>query len=1325
MLKARFPSTVVARVHTVEAVRPALADGADAFRFDLDGLLRTKEILPHLQSYLLQSEAEPKRVALELLSAQLKRGVQRFLTESGQSDVSVVLGSNAPHSYFPPYPEAAAEVIRQVGLPLKVGEDRISSLGGGNSKLGLRGPRWAIKDPRLFTAMAKAIFEAKAEQGGAGRLGLTFPAVSLPGEMSMVRQQMELARAAVEADFGTPLPVRYEAGIETASGALSAGEISKHADALEYGLFEMTEGAFGVSREDAGHYFNEMTARGLYPADPFSQLDGQFTGSLVRVGQYLAGPKANQHPGSLLGELAPTAEGVLLGAQAGIRTVTVGGHEVLGARLSSARTLAAIADGTTLHTPPTATRDATEKNFHVLRSPARTPAAWPKPRASIPEGTAPLEFLNDTIARYERGELTSAQTLMEIPPKLIDLLARPSIDPSDKTAPLAKAVGASPGAGTGRIALSQAKAEEYQRSGEPYVLVLNEVHDEVDAVRKAQGLISIRGGSTSHAAMVAKGSDVPCVMNDKVRIDTEGLKVTIGAKTLSEGDWLTLDGTKGTTFAGQLKLIRPGSTPAFSKLMALTDEHRRLGVLANADSPDEAKRAFSRGAEGVGLVRTEHMFYEGDRIRPFQVMLLSSEGENPGVLANLEAKQRADFAGLYEAADGKKVTVRLLDPPKYEFLPRRKEGGTAESVVHEVKDLAQAMNLSVEQVMARIDASQELDSLIGVRGTRLANQRPDIEKMQVRALANAWLDVNQNRPEAEALSVIVPMVSTGDEMKAARARIEATIDEVSKARGAAIRFKIGSMIETPRAALESGEIARSSDSSSYGTNDMTQLALGMGRNVALKFVPELVKAKAIAADPTSSLDPASVGKLIELAEFQTRQVKPHCETGVCGGQGGDAESIRLVEALGLDYVSVPPSEVERARLGAAQANIARLQAVAEGNSGSALAATLARDIESLGALPLGFETQPMVRQSELSVRQLGQYLNVRAEDVGLVQAVAAEHEVFRTYLQAKQKLDAQYVIGSMLERFDEVRAAGPGAAAPAAFAAQLEIAAQAINDYAAEANAALSGKSVPSTASDRSMAQQAWEALRTLDQAEGARGQLVSARAQAKRVNHRNDRWDNNHYTTVPPNPNETMVQYMRRVANDFLVDNDFAHDVVGRENIPEGRAVMAVAHRSGAIDRFVTPFVPEDASPFMYVARPQSPLDRVSKRYFRGEDGVVVSPTSSEDLIARIKQGFEAGVNKAFIYPAGTGTVMGEASRPSHSTARLAVETGADIVPVSVHDTLTANPFQSTRLFTRVHPALSTEEALRLTGNDPKWAADMLHTALQFQLGRDFRADG
>jgi pyruvate,orthophosphate dikinase len=531
----------------------------------------------------------------------------------------------------------------------------------------------------------------------------------------------------------------------------------------------------------------------------------------------------------------------------------------------------------------------------------------------------------------DEGLITRADALRRVPAAQLDQLLHPVIDASVTAAPIAVGLPASPGAATGVAVFDPDVAEKRAAAGEPVILVREETTPEdFHGIVAARAVLTARGGMTSHAAVVARGMGKCAVVGTRgVDVDATHRRLVAGAVTVTEGDWLTLDGATGRVFAGALptvpsevmRVIAGGQSPdgapgyaAYERLLGWADEARRLRVRANADTPRDARVARGFGAEGIGLCRTEHMFFEGDRITAMREMIIArDETGRRKALTKLLPMQRADFEGIFEAMDGFPVTIRLLDPPLHEFLPH---GG------EESKLLARTLKLTQRELGRIVDALRETNPMLGHRGCRLGITYPEITEMQARAIFEAAVRV-QRRGVRVHPELMVPLVGTLAEFRHQRALIQEQAQQVLGAMGEPVPYLIGTMIELPRAALTAGEIAQEAEFFSFGTNDLTQTTLGLSRDDAGRFLPQYVERGIYADDPFQTLDATGVGRLVRMAVAEGRGERAALKCGVCGEHGGDPRSVTFFHEQGLDYVSCSPFRVPIARLAAAQAAVAR------------------------------------------------------------------------------------------------------------------------------------------------------------------------------------------------------------------------------------------------------------------------------------------------------------------------------------------------------------------------------------------------------------------
>jgi pyruvate,orthophosphate dikinase len=510
--------------------------------------------------------------------------------------------------------------------------------------------------------------------------------------------------------------------------------------------------------------------------------------------------------------------------------------------------------------------------------------------------------------------ITNDEALLRISASSLDQLLHPSLDPKGTKTLLAKGLPASPGGSTGAIVFSSEDAVAWAEKGKKTILVRIETSPEdIEGMVKAQGVLTTRGGMTSHAAVVARGMGKTCVAGcGEIDVDYRKKEMRVKGYVLKEGDMITLDGSTGEVFLGEVKTIEPVLDNYFARLMKMADAKRRLGVRANADTPKDAAVARKFGAEGVGLCRTEHMFFGSERIDVMREMIMSETTEERiEALERLLPMQRADFVGLFEEMKGFPVTIRLLDPPLHEFLPHGED---------EIMDLAKRLNTSADKLRNKIRNLKELNPMLGHRGCRLAITYPEIYQMQSKAIAEAAVELIQ-KGHSLVPEIMVPLVATDSELKRLKSLIEDEVLRVQRLRNCEFEFLIGTMIELPRAALQADKIAEHAQFFSFGTNDLTQTTLGISRDDAGRFLATYVSEGIFDADPFQSIDQKGVGQLVEMAIEKGRKTSPKIKLGVCGEHGGDPASIEFFHRVGLDYVSCSPYRVPIARLAAAQAAI--------------------------------------------------------------------------------------------------------------------------------------------------------------------------------------------------------------------------------------------------------------------------------------------------------------------------------------------------------------------------------------------------------------------
>ncbi|MDD6302897.1 MAG: pyruvate, phosphate dikinase [Bacillales bacterium] len=531
----------------------------------------------------------------------------------------------------------------------------------------------------------------------------------------------------------------------------------------------------------------------------------------------------------------------------------------------------------------------------------------------------PAAALKMACDMVDEGLITTDEAVLRIDAVSFDKLLLPNFVKKDldKCTPIAKGLPAGPGAGTGKLAFTAEEAEARHANGEKVVLVRAETSPEdLIGMVASEAILTMRGGMTSHAAVVARGMGKCCVTGcSAALIDEEAKTLTINGVTYGEGDVISVDGSTGNIYVGDIAKELPDlSSGYFGRLMAWVDEARKLRVRTNADNPRDAKQAKDFGAEGIGLCRTEHMFFAKDRIFSMRKMILADTKEDRvKALAEIEPMQQSDFEGMYEIMAGMNVNVRLLDPPLHEFLPTKEE---------DLIDLAKATGKTLEQVKARCEELHEFNPMMGFRGCRLAVQYPEICEMQTTAIIKAALAVNARHPEFNVEpEIMVPFILEIKELKYVKNIITSTADKLIAAAGSNMKYHVGTMIEIPRAALLADEIAQEAEFFSFGTNDLTQMTFGFSRDDATKFLPAYYENKILEEDPFKTLDKNGVGKLVEMAVKLGRSTKPELHIGVCGETGGEPNSINFYHKAGLDYVSCSPFRVPVARLAAAQAAI--------------------------------------------------------------------------------------------------------------------------------------------------------------------------------------------------------------------------------------------------------------------------------------------------------------------------------------------------------------------------------------------------------------------
>ena len=518
----------------------------------------------------------------------------------------------------------------------------------------------------------------------------------------------------------------------------------------------------------------------------------------------------------------------------------------------------------------------------------------------------------------DEGMIPEEKAVTMIDPRNLDTLLHPQFDAKALKAatPVAKALGASPGAACGRIVFSAEDAKAWAAKGEKVVLVRLETSPEdIEGMKSAQGILTVRGGMTSHAAVVARGMGTCCVSGcGEIAMDEENKKFTLAGKEYHEGDWMSIDGSTGCIYDGIIDTVDATIAGEFGRIMSWADKYRTMKVRTNADTPADAKKARELGAEGIGLCRTEHMFFEGNRIDAFREMICAETvEEREKALEKILPEQQGDFEKLYEALEGNPVTIRFLDPPLHEFVPTEEE---------DIKKLADSQGKTVEQIKTIIDSLHEFNPMMGHRGCRLAVTYPEIARMQTKAVIRAAINVQNRHKEWKVRpEIMIPLVGDIKEFKYVKNIVVETADAEIEANGSDLKYKVGTMIEIPRAALTADEIAKEADFFCFGTNDLTQMTYGFSRDDSGKFLEAYYNAKIFENDPFAKLDQDCVGKLMEMAIKLGKPVNPKLHFGICGEHGGDPSSVEFCCKLGLDYVSCSPFRVPIARLAAAQAAI--------------------------------------------------------------------------------------------------------------------------------------------------------------------------------------------------------------------------------------------------------------------------------------------------------------------------------------------------------------------------------------------------------------------
>ena len=526
--------------------------------------------------------------------------------------------------------------------------------------------------------------------------------------------------------------------------------------------------------------------------------------------------------------------------------------------------------------------------------------------------------LKIAVDLVDEGKISEDEAVLRVEPKQLDALLHPQFDATALKA--AKSIGqglaASPGAACGRVVFSAEDAKEWAANGEKVVLVRLETSPEdIEGMAVAQGILTVRGGMTSHAAVVARGMGTCCVSGcGEIKIDEEAKVFSLGGQTIHEGDYISIDGSTGAIYGEAIPTVDAAISGDFGRFMGWADARRQLQVYTNADTPRDAAQAVKFGAEGIGLCRTEHMFFEGERIKAIREMIVAKTVEARKVaLAKILPYQQGDFEAMFRVLEGRPMTVRFLDPPLHEFLPQKEE---------DIVEIAGEMNITVDELKAVIASLHEFNPMMGHRGCRLAVTYPEIAEMQTTAVINAAITVNKEHPEYNIVpEIMIPLVGEIKELKFVKDVVTATADKLIADAGVDMKYEVGTMIEIPRAALTADEIAQEAEFFSFGTNDLTQMTFGFSRDDAGKFLNAYYENKIYESDPFAKLDQNGVGKLVQMAAELGRKTRPDIRLGICGEHGGDPSSVEFCHKVGLNYVSCSPFRVPIARLAAAQAAI--------------------------------------------------------------------------------------------------------------------------------------------------------------------------------------------------------------------------------------------------------------------------------------------------------------------------------------------------------------------------------------------------------------------
>ena len=527
---------------------------------------------------------------------------------------------------------------------------------------------------------------------------------------------------------------------------------------------------------------------------------------------------------------------------------------------------------------------------------------------------AALKIAVDLVSE---GMLSKEEAILKVEPKQLDSLLHPTFEATSlkNTKAIAKGLPASPGAACGKVAFTAEEAKERAEKGEKVVLVRLETSPEdIEGMIAAQGILTVRGGMTSHAAVVARGMGTCCVAGcGELKVDEEKRTLEVGGKVYTDKDYISIDGSTGNIYGEAIKTVTPEISGYFATFMSWADEIRKLQVRTNADTPRDTKQAVEFGAEGIGLCRTEHMFFDEDRIMPMREMIVAkTEEERRKALSKLLPMQKGDFKAMYEALEGRPATIRFLDPPLHEFVPHSDE---------EIRELAGQMSLDFEELKATVEGLHEFNPMLGHRGCRLAVTYPEIAEMQTRAVIEAAIEVKNEKGYDIVPEIMIPLVGEVKELKFVNDIVDSTAKAVMNEKGITIEYHVGTMIEIPRAALTADEIAKEAEFFSFGTNDLTQMTFGFSRDDAGKFLNDYYERKIYEQDPFAKLDQVGVGQLVKMAAEKGRATRPNIKLGICGEHGGDPSSVEFCHNVGLNYVSCSPFRVPLARLAAAQAQV--------------------------------------------------------------------------------------------------------------------------------------------------------------------------------------------------------------------------------------------------------------------------------------------------------------------------------------------------------------------------------------------------------------------